>query len=123
MVFKSYINLFAFPKRCICYLWAVKREKKPVIFEEVCIENYAAEGKSLARLNGKVIFIENTVPGDVVDVQLFKNKKIGLRAFLCVSIHFPRKELHLFVSILGYAAAANGKCCLMKNNLLINKSR
>lgn len=37
--------------------------------------DYAAEGKSLARIDGKVIFIENTVPGDVVNVRLVKNKK------------------------------------------------
>ncbi|MES1218524.1 MAG: 23S rRNA (uracil(1939)-C(5))-methyltransferase RlmD, partial [Bacteroidota bacterium] len=34
-----------------------------------------AEGKSLARVEGKVIFIEGTVPGDIVDVQLLKSKK------------------------------------------------
>ncbi len=39
------------------------------------MQDYAAEGKSLAKLDGKVIFIENVVPGDVVDVQLGKNKK------------------------------------------------
>ncbi len=39
------------------------------------MEDYAAEGKSLARVEGKVIFIENVVPGDRVDVQLGKNKK------------------------------------------------
>ncbi len=39
------------------------------------MEDYAAEGKSLSRVNGKVIFIENVVPGDTVDVQLLKNKK------------------------------------------------
>lgn len=42
---------------------------------DVLVENYAAEGKSLARVDGKVVFIENTIPGDVVDVQLTKNKK------------------------------------------------
>ena len=37
---------------------------------------YAAEGKALARIDGKVIFIEGgVVPGDVVDVRLGKNKK------------------------------------------------
>jgi 23S rRNA (uracil1939-C5)-methyltransferase len=51
------------------------KKKNPVILENVLVEDYAAEGKSLARTNGKVIFIENTVPGDVVDVYLFKNKK------------------------------------------------
>jgi len=50
-------------------------KRKPVILENVLVEDYAAEGKSLARMNGKVIFVENTVPGDVVDIYLFKNKK------------------------------------------------
>ena len=39
------------------------------------MEDYAAEGKSLARVNGKVVFIENLVPGDIADVRLLKNKK------------------------------------------------
>ena len=43
--------------------------------ERIRVEDYAAEGKSLARADGKVIFIENVVPGDVVDVQLTKSKK------------------------------------------------
>lgn len=46
-----------------------------MVLEEVVVESYAAEGKSLARRDGKVIFIENAVPGDVVDVRLLKNKK------------------------------------------------
>ena len=50
-------------------------KKKPVILENITVEDYAAEGKSLAHANGKVIFIENTIPGDIVDVQLYKNKK------------------------------------------------
>ena len=51
------------------------RKKKHIILEELLVENYAAEGKSLARRDGKVVFIENVVPGDVVDVRLSKNKK------------------------------------------------
>ena len=39
------------------------------------VHDYAAEGKSLAKVDGKVVFIESTVPGDVVDVKLFKSKK------------------------------------------------
>jgi 23S rRNA (uracil1939-C5)-methyltransferase len=46
-----------------------------MILEKVLVEDYAAEGRSLARVDGKVIFIERVVPGDVVDVKLFKNKK------------------------------------------------
>ena len=43
--------------------------------ENVLVEDYAAEGKSIARVDGKVVFIERVVPGDVVDIKLFKSKK------------------------------------------------
>jgi 23S rRNA (uracil1939-C5)-methyltransferase len=51
------------------------RRKNNIILEKVLVEDYAAEGKSLARIDGKVIFIEGVVPGDIVDVRLGKNKK------------------------------------------------
>ena len=51
------------------------RRKKNIIIENLLVEDYAAEGKSLARLDGKVIFIEQVVPGDIVDVKLTRNKK------------------------------------------------
>jgi len=57
------------------HLCGVKRKKKNILVEKVLVENYAAEGKSLARVDGKVIFIEDAVPGDVVDVRLSKSKK------------------------------------------------
>lgn len=53
----------------------MKRRKKNIILEKLLVEDYAAEGKSLAKVDGKVIFIENVVPGDVVDVQLMRSKK------------------------------------------------
>ncbi|CAN5511328.1 23S rRNA (uracil(1939)-C(5))-methyltransferase RlmD [soil metagenome] len=43
--------------------------------EKIAVTGYAAEGKSLARLDGKVYFIEGAVPGDVVDVFISTNKK------------------------------------------------
>lgn len=50
--------------------------KKNVVLEKVPVTGYAAEGKALARVDGKVVFIEGgVVPGDVVDVRLSKNKK------------------------------------------------
>lgn len=52
-----------------------RKKDKPRILEQVLVEDYAAEGKSLSRVDGKVIFIEGAVPGDVVDVRLVKNKK------------------------------------------------
>ncbi|HTN07970.1 23S rRNA (uracil(1939)-C(5))-methyltransferase RlmD [Agriterribacter sp.] len=52
-----------------------RKKIKNQVLEQLLVENYAAEGKSLSRVNGKVIFIEGAVPGDVVDVLLGKNKK------------------------------------------------
>lgn len=52
-----------------------RKKKKETILPHVLIEAYAAEGKSLARVEGKVIFVEQAVPGDVVDIRLTKNKK------------------------------------------------
>lgn len=49
--------------------------KKKTVLQQVTVEDYAAEGKALGKIDGKVIFIEGAVPGDVVDVQLSKSKK------------------------------------------------
>lgn len=57
------------------------KKKQKIVLRDLLIENYAAEGKSLARLDGKVVFVENTVPGDVADVQLYKNKKDWAEGF------------------------------------------
>lgn len=58
-----------------CYLCGVRKKNKIRILESVKVEDYAAEGKSIARVDGKVVFIEGAVPGDVIDVQLGKSKK------------------------------------------------
>ena len=51
-----------------------RKKKQPA--HHISIEAYAAEGKSVARLeDGKVLFVENAVPGDVVDVRITKEKK------------------------------------------------
>jgi 23S rRNA (uracil1939-C5)-methyltransferase len=50
-------------------------KKKKIVLEHLLVTGYAAEGKSLAKHEGKVIFMENAVPGDIVTVRLIKNKK------------------------------------------------
>ncbi|PQA59810.1 23S rRNA (uracil(1939)-C(5))-methyltransferase RlmD [Siphonobacter curvatus] len=52
-----------------------KQQKAPVILENLRVEDFAAEGKCLARNDGQVIFIEGEVaPGDLVDVRIYKTK-------------------------------------------------
>jgi 23S rRNA (uracil1939-C5)-methyltransferase len=52
-----------------------RKRKKNTILEKLLIDDFAVEGKSLGRWQGKVVFVERTVPGDIVDVFLYKNKK------------------------------------------------
>lgn len=52
-----------------------KRSEK-IIFDNITVLDAGAKGVSVAKApDGKVIFIPNVVPGDVVDVQTFKKKK------------------------------------------------
>lgn len=51
------------------------RKKKNIILQNLLVQDYAAEGRSLAKIDGKVIFVEDAVPGDIVDVRLSKSKK------------------------------------------------
>jgi len=53
----------------------VRKKHKNVVLNNITITDYAAEGKSLARVDGKVIFVSGVIPGDVADIQLGKSKK------------------------------------------------
>ena len=53
-----------------------RKKKKIGPLTNITIESYAAEGKSIARLEeGKVLFVDNAIPGDIVDVGITKDKK------------------------------------------------
>jgi len=53
----------------------VRKKHKNIILENIAITDYAAEGKSLVRHDGKVIFVSGAIPGDVVNIQIGKSKK------------------------------------------------
>jgi len=52
-----------------------RRKRKNEILEKVEIIETAAEGKSLAKVNDQVLFVPHTVPGDIVDVQLYRKRR------------------------------------------------
>ncbi|MBR9914485.1 MAG: 23S rRNA (uracil(1939)-C(5))-methyltransferase RlmD [Algicola sp.] len=53
-----------------------RRKNKRQIFENIEVIDAGAKGKTIAKApDGRVIFLSNTVPGDVVDVQTFKKRK------------------------------------------------
>ncbi|MBQ9230564.1 MAG: 23S rRNA (uracil(1939)-C(5))-methyltransferase RlmD [Prevotella sp.] len=57
------------------------RKKKPLpILEHITITDYAAEGKSLARVDDMVVFVPWAVPGDVCDLQVHRKKHSFMEA-------------------------------------------
>jgi 23S rRNA (uracil1939-C5)-methyltransferase len=65
-----------------------KRDQKPLpVLERIRIDDFAAEGKCLSRIDGEVLFIEGLVaPGDVADVQVLRRKK-NFREGRVVAVH------------------------------------
>jgi len=63
------------------------RNKKPMpVLEGITITAVAAEGKALARVDDKVVFVPFVVPGDVVDLQV-KRKKHSFMEAVAVKFH------------------------------------
>jgi 23S rRNA (uracil1939-C5)-methyltransferase len=51
------------------------KSKSYPVLENITITDWAGEGKSLARVDNKVIFIENAVPNDIADIEITVQKK------------------------------------------------
>ncbi|HEU4858533.1 MAG TPA: 23S rRNA (uracil(1939)-C(5))-methyltransferase RlmD [Chitinophagaceae bacterium] len=79
----------------------MRRKKKNIVHEKVVVEDYAAEGKSIARVDGKVVFIERVVPGDVVDIRLFKSKKDWAEGYPLQFHSFSKERIEPFCQHFG----------------------
>ncbi len=67
------------------------RNKNLPILENVEITAIAAEGKALARVDDKVVFVPYVVPGDVVDLQV-KRKKHSFMEAVAIRFHEYSKD-------------------------------
>lgn len=53
-----------------------KKKKERIVFENLEVTDAAAKGKAVAKApDGRVVFINNAVPGDVASVRIFKKRK------------------------------------------------
>ncbi|MCU7548511.1 23S rRNA (uracil(1939)-C(5))-methyltransferase RlmD [Chitinophagaceae bacterium LB-8] len=77
------------------------RKKKNIVLENLLVEDYAAEGKSLARKDGKVIFIEGAVPGDVINVRLGKSKKDWAEGYPLQFLSYSKERVTPFCQHFG----------------------
>jgi len=54
----------------------MSRKNKNIVFENIEILEAGAKGVSVAKTpEGQIIFVQNVVPGDVVDIKVFKKRK------------------------------------------------
>ena len=97
--------------------------KKPVILEDVLVESYAAEGKSIARVDGKVIFIEHTVPGDIVDIQLGKNKKDWAEAYPLQFKKYSENRVTPFCSHFGVCGGCQWQMLPYQQQLIFKQQQ
>lgn len=53
-----------------------KNKKQSLLFENIEVTDAGAKGKSIAKApDGRIIFLSNAIPGDVVDIKTLKKKK------------------------------------------------
>ena len=52
-----------------------KNRRQPILIENIEIIDTASKGKSVAKHDGRVIFVQGGVPGDVCDITVFKRRK------------------------------------------------
>jgi len=74
---------------------------KGEILKQLKVETVTSDGKSLARNNGQVIFIKEAVPGDVVDVKIFKRKRSFLEGIPVKYHTYSDKRTDPFCSHFG----------------------
>ena len=79
----------------------MSRKRIDLLLEAITIESVAAEGKALAHVDGMVVFVDFAVPGDVVDIQVFKKKKNYMEGFIKRMIKPSERRLEPFCPHFG----------------------
>ncbi|WP_339920464.1 23S rRNA (uracil(1939)-C(5))-methyltransferase RlmD [uncultured Flavobacterium sp.] len=83
-----------------------KKNTDKVVFHQIKVIDAGAKGVSVAKApDGKVVFIPNVVPGDVVDVQTFKKRKAYYEG---KAIHFHEFSEHRIEPICEHFGVCGG---------------
>lgn len=98
------------------------RRRKQKIFEAVEILETAAEGKSMAKIDEKVLFVPQTVPGDVVDVQLTRKRRRFMEGRVIKFHKYSDKRIEPFCEHFGVCGGCKWQF-LSYEDQLENKQR
>ena len=52
-----------------------QKRRQPILIENIKIIDTASKGKSIAKHDGRAIFVQGAVPGDICDITVFKRRK------------------------------------------------
>ncbi len=77
------------------------RKRKNPFYEKVKIEDIGAEGKALARVGNIVVFTRLAIPGDVVDLQVTKNRKRYQEAIVTQTHEHSKDKVKAFCGHFG----------------------
>lgn len=96
---------------------ARNKKKQLPLLENITITAVAAEGKALARVDEKVVFVPFVVPGDVVDLQVKKKKNSYMEA-VAVNFHqySPLRE-QPFCKHFGVCGGCKWQCLKYEEQL------
>ena len=89
---------------------------------ELTITDMAFGGKGLARVEGIAVFIDKTVPGDIITGRIIKKKKNYLEARVEKMIEPSPCRVKARCEYSGFAEAANGRLLITKNSSNIKES-
>ncbi len=95
----------------------MKRQKKKIILENILVSDYAAEGKALAKIDGKVIFISGAVPGDIADVLVTKDKKDWAEGRVQEIKEFSKERVDSFCKHFGICGGCKWQMLPYKKQL------
>ena len=77
-----------------------KRRPNPH-FKKIEILDLAAEGKAIAKVDGKVVFVPFAVPGDVVDIQVTRMRKSYMEGFVTEYHQLSKDRVEPFCQHFG----------------------
>ncbi len=79
----------------------MSRKRIDLLLQNVTIEAVAAEGKALTHVDGMVVFVDFAVPGDIVDIQVYKKKKNYMEGFIKRIVKPSENRLEPFCEHFG----------------------
>lgn len=96
---------------------ARNKKKQLPLLENITITTVAAEGKSLARVDDKVVFVPYVVPGDIVDLQVKKKKNSYMEAVAVKFHEYSPLRTEPFCKHYGICGGCKWQCLKYEEQL------